>query len=97
MPLTVIKNALTAKFSQDVINQIRNGVDDNFIIDFAEDTLLTDMLYWSNEWDWECDTTINSGYATDGIKWTFKSEKELGEFLLLFSLKWGNQTYVNFA
>jgi hypothetical protein len=55
------------------------------------------MLYWSNEWDWECDTTINSGYATDGIKWTFKSEKELGEFLLLFSLKWGNQTHVNFA
>lgn len=97
MALTVIKNALTAKFSQGIIKQIRNGIDDDFVIEYAEDPSLTDMLYWSNECDWECDTTINSGFATDGITWTFNSEKELGEFLLLFSLKWGNQADVSFA
>lgn len=88
MPLTVIRNELTAKFTQGIIKQIRNGV---------EEPLMTDMLYWTNDWDWDCDTTINTGWATNGIKWTFKSEAELAEFLLLFSLKWGNHTSVYFA
>lgn len=97
MPLTVTRNELTAKFTQGIIKQIRNGVGDDIVIDFAEEPLMTDMLYWTNEWDWDCDTTINTGWATNGIKWTFESEEDLAEFLLLFSLKWGNQTNVYFS
>ena len=98
MALIVDKNSLSAKFSYSLIRQIRRGLDvDAFVIDFDEEPPLEDILYWSDEWNWECTTTINTGHLTDGIKWVFKSKKELEEFLLLFSLKWGNQAHVHFS
>lgn len=97
MPLTVTRNELTAKFTQGIIKQIRNGVGDDMVIDLAEEPWMTDILYWTNEWDWDCETTINTGWSTNGIKWTFESEEKLAEFLLLFSLKWGNSINVYFA
>jgi len=103
MPLTVFRNELTAEFGYTIINQAckEDDLDDNFIAnanwpdDIVDDEPpMTDMLHWTNNCNWNCDdTTINWRH---GLRWTFESANELAEFLLLFSLKWGNRVAVYF-